>query len=101
MIVGTLHRVAATSPGRTYSATDLFVEVDSDLFLDSDVEFDGKIHAGHLIDGVPGTSQAYVVCEYPEVSGIGGMPGAVTVVAPKEGVPGLLPVGTVLRLRVQ
>jgi hypothetical protein len=102
-IIGTLHRVAATSPGRTYSGTDLLVEVNGDLFLDSGVEFEGKIHAGHRVEGVVGASHAYVEREYPEVSGISGMPtlGAVQVVAPEVDVPGLLPVGTVLKLRVQ
>jgi hypothetical protein len=101
MIVGTLHTLATISAGRTYSATDLLVEVDPVLFLTSGVEFSGKIHAGHRVDGVAGTSNAYVQREYSEVSGISGTPVAVEVVEPKVGIPGLLPVGTVLKLKVK
>ena len=103
-IVATLHCLVPLGPGSTLSSSDLFVEVDAHIFLTPGVEFTGKINTGHRVttaDNADDGSHAYVLPEYPRVSGVSGEPVAVEVVAPTLGIPGLLPIGTDLRLRAK
>jgi hypothetical protein len=91
-------KVSGTTSDVTEAANDVTLDVSDDSFLDA-----GRVIEGAISTGNGGHKEsAYVVLNYPTVElDFGNLDFAATIVEPAKGLPGLVPVGSRIKFKVQ